>query len=118
MSILHDIESGDLHPMKDYTIYDYIADYQQRECDQQVYTLAEETGLDREALKTLVGKDVNSQNINEHGRFDNLIASVDKNLATAFLKKVMGRDIRSRFIVSNISSLVRRFVLSPADREK
>lgn len=118
MSILHDIESGDLHPMKDYTIYDYIADYQQRECDQQVYTLAEETGLDREALKTLVGKDVNSQNINEHGRFDNLIASVDKNLATAFLKKVLGRDIRSRFIVSNISSLVRRFVLSPADREK
>ena len=57
--ILHDIESGDLRLSPGKTIYDYILDYQKRECDQQVYTLSEATGMNITKLKELISKDTN-----------------------------------------------------------
>lgn len=114
--ILHDIESGDLRLSPGKTIYDYILDYQKRECDQQVYTLAEATGLNIIKLKELICKDTTAENINEHGRFDDLVSSLDKVKAVDFLKKVTGQDVPKRFVITNMSSLLRRFILDPADR--
>lgn len=116
--ILHDIESGDLRLSPGKTIYDYILDYQKRECDQQVYTLSEATGMNITKLKELISKDTNEQNINEQGRFDELIRTLDKVKAVDFLKKVTGQDVPKRFVITNMSSIVRRFILDPADRGK
>lgn len=116
--ILHDIESGDLRLSPGKTIYDYILDYQKRECDQQVYTLSEATGMNITKLKELISKDTNEQNINEQGRFDELIRTLDKVKAVDFLKKVTGQDVPKRFVITNMSSIVRRFILDPADRSK
>ena len=116
--ILHDIESGDLRPAKNKTIYDYILDYRKRECDRQVYTLTEATGLDINRLKDLISKDTTAENINEHGRFDELIHTLDKAKAVDFLKKVTGQDVPKRFVTTNMSSIVRRFILDPSDRAK
>lgn len=116
--ILHDIESGDLRLSPGKTIYDYILDYQKRECDQQVYTLAEATGLNITKLKELISKDTTEQNINEHGRFDALVQTLDKVKAVDFLKKVTGQDVPKRFVITNMSSILRRFILDPSDRAK
>ena len=116
--ILHDIESGDLHLTPGKTIYDYILEYQKRECDQQVYTLAEATGVDISKLQELIGKDTTEQNINEHGRFDALVQTFDKEKAVIFLKKVTGQDVPKRFVITNMSSILRRFILDPSDRAK
>lgn len=116
--ILHDIESGDLRLSPGKTIYDYILDYQKRECDQQVYTLAEATGLNINKLKELISKDTTTENINEHGRFDALVATLDKVKAVDFLKKVTGHDVPKRFVITNMSSILRRFILDPSDRAK
>ena len=116
--ILHDIESGDLRLSPGKTIYDYILDYQKRECDQQVYTLSEATGMNITKLKELISKDTNEQNINEQGRFDELIRTLDKVKAVDFLKKVTGQDVPKRFVITNMSSIVRRFILEPVDRAK
>lgn len=116
--ILHDIESGDLRLSPGKTIYDYILDYQKRECDQQVYTLSEATGMNITKLKELISKDTNEQNINEQGRFDELIRTLDKVKAVDFLKKVTGQDVPKRFVITNMSSIVRRFILDPSDRAK
>ena len=116
--ILHDIESGDLRLKPGMTIYDYILDYQKRECDQQVFTMAEATGLNINKFKELIGKDTTEQNINEQGRFDELIRTLDKAKAVDFLKKVTGQDVPKRFVITNMSSIVRRFILDPADRAK
>lgn len=116
--ILHDIESGDLRLSPGKTIYDYILDYQKRECDQQVYTLAEVTGLNITRLKELISKDTTAENINEHGRFDALVATLDKVKAVDFLKKVTGQDVPKRFVITNMSSILRRFILDPTDRAK
>lgn len=114
--ILHDIESGDLRLSPGKTIYDYIKDYQKRECDQQVYTLAEATGLNLNMLKDLVSSDVTAQNLNDLGRFDALVQTVDKVKAVDFLKKVTGQDTPRRFVIPNISSILRHFILDPSDR--
>ena len=116
--ILHDIESGDLRLSPGKTIFDYILDYQKRECDQQVYTLAEVTGLHIDLLKALISKDTTAENINEHGRFDELIKTLDKVKAVDFLKRVTGQEVPKRFIITNMLSIVRRFILNPADRAK
>lgn len=116
--ILHDIESGDLRLSPGKTIYDYILDYQKRECDQQVYTLAEATGLNITKLKELISKDTTTENINEHGRFDALVATLDKVKSVDFLKKVTGQDVPKRFVITNMSSILRRFILDPSDRAK
>ncbi|MBR6182847.1 MAG: HsdR family type I site-specific deoxyribonuclease [Prevotella sp.] len=116
--ILHDIESGDLRLSPGKTIYDYILDYQKRECDQQVYTLAEATGLNITKLQELISNDTTEQNINEQGRFDALVQTLDKMKAVVFLKKVTGQDVLKRFVITNMSSILRRFILDPADRAK
>ena len=116
--ILHDIESGDLRLSPGKTIYDYIIDYQKRECDQQIYTLAEATGLNITKLQELISKDTTEQNINEQGRFDALVQTLDKVKAVDFLKKVTGQDVPKRFVITNISSILRRFILDPFDRAK
>ena len=116
--ILHDIESGDLRLSPGKTIYDYILDYQKRECDQQVYTLAEATGLNITKLKELISKDTTEQNVNEHGRFDALVQTLDRVKAVDFLKKVTGQDVPRRFVITNMSSILRRFILDPSDRAK
>lgn len=116
--ILHDIESGDLRLSPGKTIYDYIIDYQKRECDQQVYTLAEATGLNITKLQELISNDITEQNINEQGRFDALVLTLDKMKAVDFLKKVTGQDVPRRFVITNMSSILRRFILDPSDRAK
>lgn len=116
--ILHDIESGDLRLSPGKTIYDYILDYQKRECDQQVYTLAEATGLNITKLQDLISNDTTEQNINEQGRFDALVLSLDKPKAVGFLKKVTGQDVPRKFVITNMSSILRRFILVPSDRAK
>lgn len=116
--ILHDIESGDLRLSPGKTIYDYIIDYQKRECDQQVYTLAEATGLNITKLQELISKDTTEQNINEQGRFDTLVQTLDKVKAVGFLKRVIGQDVPKRFVITNLSSILRRFILDPSNRTK
>lgn len=116
--ILHDIESGDLRLSIGKTIYDYILDYQKRECDQQVYTLSEATGMHITKLKELISKDTTEQNINEQGRFDELIRTIERDKAVDFLKKVTGQDTPRHFVITNMSSIVRRFILDPSDRAK
>lgn len=118
LTILHDIQTGDLKLKADKTIYDYINDYQQRECDNQIYSLAEATGLNAQKLKELMRKDVNEQDINEQGRFQDIIDTLEKEKCIEFVKRVLGRDVKPMFVISNTSNLVRRFVLDPADRAK
>lgn len=116
--ILHDIESGDLRLSPGKTIYDYILDYQKRECDQQVLTISEATGLNITKFKELISNDTTEQNINEQGRFDELIRTLDKVKAADFLERITGQAVPRRFVITNMSSIVRRFILNSSDRAK
>lgn len=69
-------------------------------------------------MKDLVTNDTTAENVNEHGRFDELIRTLDKVKAVDFLKKVTGQDVPKRFVITNMSSIVRRFILDPTDRAR
>jgi type I restriction enzyme R subunit len=116
--ILHDIQSGDLRLTPKKTIYDYIIDYQNSECEQQIFTLCEAIGLNKDVLKDIMAKDVNEQNLNEFGQFDNLLSGVDRTKAVEFLKRVLGKEVKRMFLMTNISNILRRFILDPLDRSK
>lgn len=118
LTILHDLQTGDLHLSANKTIFDYINEYQKRESDLQVYSLSEATGLAIDKLKALVRKDVNEQNINEHGRFDDLMQTLNKEKAVEFVKRVLGKDVKKMFVLSNTSNIIRRFILNVEDRAK
>lgn len=118
LTILHDLQTGDLHLSANKTIFDYINEYQKRESDLQVYSLSEATGLAIDKLKALVRKDVNEQNINEHGRFDDLMQTLNKEKAVEFIKRVLGKDVKKMFVLSNTSNIIRRFILNVEDRAK
>lgn len=45
-------------------------------------------------------------------------ANLDKAKAVDFLKKVTGQDVPKRFVITNMSSIVRRFILDPTDRAR
>lgn len=116
LTIIHDIQTGDLTLVPDKTINDYISDYQKRETDYQIRTLCDITGLDVRRLKDIVGSDVNDQNYNESGRFDDLMRTFDRNKASDFLKRITGKEVKKMFVISNASSLIRRFILFPTER--
>ena len=118
LTILRDIQSGDLRLVPGMTIYDYINEYQKRECDSQIYTISEATGIDAVKLKAIIDDDVNEMNIDEHNRFTDLMGTVDREKSALFIKKVTGKEVKRMFVISGISSLIRRFILSPTDRTR
>jgi type I restriction enzyme R subunit len=79
--------------------------------------LSEATGLHVDKLKSILNSDVNEQNIDEQGRFTELMESLDKDKGVAFLKRVTGKDVKRMFVLSNVSNIIRRFILVPPDRD-
>ena len=116
--IIHEIQRGNLRLSPDKTIYDYIKEYQRKESDHQVYALSEITGLDAQKLTVLVNDDVNEQNLNERGRFNDLMLTFNKDKMAEFLKKVTGKEVKKMFLTSNASALIRKFILEPDTRSK
>ena len=114
--ILHDIQSGDLRLSPDKTIYDYINDYQRRECDRQIYTLGEATGLNIDKLRAIISRDTNEININDQGRLDELIETRDPNKVDEFLRRVYEKEFSRVARISRFKSAIRCFILDAADR--
>ena len=118
LSIIHDIQNGDLRLNPDKNIHDYINDYQKKETDRQVQTYCEITGMNPEMMNAIINSEVNDYNINEHGRFEELIRSGNRPLYKALLKRIFGREFNRIFEINEVQSLTRRFILNPSDRAK
>lgn len=118
LTIIHDIQNGNLHLNPDKTIYDYIKDYQKRQVDYQVYSLCEITGLNGEKLSEIVNDDVDKLNINDQGRFDILMRTFNRSRGREFIKRILGREVRRMFVMGTAGTIVSRFILKPEDRAK
>ena len=110
--ILHDIESGDLKVAEDNkALRDYINSYMSDAHDDQIHQLATALGLDEEKLRDLMSCHVNEININEYGRFDKLIETVDKALARKYFENVEGVKLNPAKVSIKVTKLVKKFVL-------
>lgn len=108
---LGDFQRGDVHLEEGKTLREYIAEYKQTAKKDQIHRFAQAVGLNEDKLRTLMAQTVTEANINSFGRFDDLLSTVDKHTAKAFLEKESETTIRPREVGIKIDALVRRFIL-------
>ena len=110
--LLHDIDSGDITIDNSKTFMDYILEYATKAENDQIRKLSNKLGLDENKLRLLMKSPITSSNINEYGRFDDLVKTVNIDLAKKYFDDISGRDL-SRFEVNiEITELLTIFILS------
>lgn len=115
---LHDIQSGEADLVPGKTVQDYINDYKLTQQDLEIAQLVRAIGVDPDLLRTILAAHVDEVHINEYGRFDDVVDSVDLDAASEYLQQQTGEN-QSRFKVRRaIDRLLRKYVLDhvlPAD---
>ena len=108
---LRDIQRGDIQLQVGETLRDYITSYQMGEKSAQIKKVATIFGLDENLLIELTKLRLTESSINEYGRFDKLIASVDRAKAKAYFEKAEGQTVSVFATNSKASKLLREFLL-------
>ena len=109
--LIHDIESGDLIIDENKTFMDYITEYELNVENDQIKQLSIAFGLDENILRKMMSLSITEQNINEYGRFDDLLRTVDREKTRISLEKIYLKEIalwESNILVDKI---LRRFIL-------
>lgn len=109
---LGDVERGDVVFEEGKTLKDYITDYQTRAKDDQIHRFAIAIGVDEEKLRYIMGLHVTDANINEFGRFDALMQTVDKSIAKQYFEQLEGKIIPMPRVAIKVDALLRKFILS------
>ena len=84
--LLNDFLRGEVAIQADFTFQDYLASYQAKADLAQIKTLVENLGVDEQLLLNFKQSKVTPDDINEYGRFDALINSLDKNKARQYFE--------------------------------
>lgn len=110
--ILHDIEAGDFTIKDDEkTLRDYITDYMNQAKNDQIHKMADALGLDEQLLRECVLLKLNKTNLNEFGRFDKLLNTVEKSKARQYLERVEHKKILPTKVNMKVSKLLTKFIL-------
>ena len=109
---LHDIQSGNIVAESDKTFKEYIADYQAKARNLEIYTLSQLLGLDETKLRNMMNSGLTELNINEYGRFDDLRNTVDKTKARAYFEKLEGTTIPPFKINIKVQNLLQKFIIN------
>lgn len=108
---LHDIQRGDVEVIEGKTLRDYITEYLSKAKNDQIHRLAVALGLDEAKLRNIMSLKLNSTNINEFGRYDDLKRTVDKAKAKAYFEKLEGVKIIPPKVNVKVDNLLREFIL-------
>lgn len=109
---LHDVQRGEAVVEEGKTFRDYITEYRCKAKNDQIHQLSENFGVDETKLRNLMGLKLTEMNINEFGRFDDLMKTVDKNRARAYLEKVEGVKLSPPKVNIKTNKLLRNFILN------
>lgn len=118
---LHDIQSGDVVLVPGKTVQDYINEYKLSQQDREITQLVRAIGVDPELLRIILAAHVDEAHINEYGRFDDVINSVDLDAAAEYFHQQTGKKLPRFKIRMAIDRLLRQYVLHhnlPADLEE
>lgn len=108
---LHDIQSGEAKLVPGKTVQDYINDYKLTQQDHELSVLEEAMGVAPDSLRTILAAQVNVANINEYGRFDVVLDSVDLDMAAEYFHKQTGKQVPRFKVRTAADQLLRRYVL-------
>ncbi len=112
---LNDIQRGEVVIKQGKTFMDYITEYETKAENDQIKKIASFFGLDANKLRALVNSDVTEDNINKFGRFDELISTVDKEMAKKFFKERFNQDYDDFTLNMQIYSCLSKFLLAKSN---
>lgn len=110
--LIHDIDSGDIIIEKDKKFMDYITEYQMRAENDQISKISSAFSLDEQKLRDLTSTSVTENNINDFGRFDELIKSVNFKKAKETLDKVYNSDLKMYEVYGKVFNILRNYILN------
>lgn len=108
---LHDIQRGEVTVTEGKNLRDYITEYLSTAKDDQIHRVSIALGVDEAKLRNIMSLQLNSSNINEFGRYDDLKKTVDKIKAKEYFEKVEGTKIIPPKVNIKIDNLLRKFIL-------
>lgn len=108
---LHDIQRGDVAITEGKTLRDYVTEYLSKAKDDQIHRVAVALGVDELKLRTIMSLRLNSTNINEFGRYDDLKKTVNKAKAKEYFEKIEGTKIIPPKVNVKVDNLLREFIL-------
>lgn len=108
---LHDIQRGDVAITEGKTLRDYITEYLSKAKDDQIHRVAVALGVDEVKLRAIMSLRLNSTNINEFGRYDDLKKTVNKAKAKEYFEKIEGTKIIPPKVNVKVDNLLREFIL-------
>lgn len=108
---LHDIQRGDVQIDPNRTFRDYLADYQAQAKSREIEAIVEYLGIDASKLLALMNAKTTEVNLNEFGRFDALLATVDKQKAKAYFEAQEGKSIPPFKVNIKAAELLRTFII-------
>lgn len=109
---LHDIQRGDVEIVPGKTLRDYINEYGFNLKKQQIKDLCWFLGLDETLLLNLMDLNLNENNLNEFGRYDDLKKTIDTEKARKYFEVIEGKTIISPKVLIKADKLLREFILS------
>lgn len=108
---LHDIQRGDVQIDHSRTFRDYLTDYKTAAKDNEIAAILSALGLDKAKLIALMNTHVTEANLNEYGRFDDLKATVDKQMAKAYFEGLEGTTLPMFRVNIKAAKLLSDFLL-------
>ncbi len=109
---LRDVARGDVIVEEGKTLKDYIIDYQVRAKNDQIHKFAKAIGVDEDILRKIMSQHVTEDNLNEFGRFDALLATMDIPTAKAYFEQREGKPIPQFKIKMMLNARLREFIFA------
>ncbi|MEY8314961.1 type I restriction endonuclease subunit R, EcoR124 family [Adlercreutzia muris] len=108
---IHDVQSGDVFVDSAKTFRDYITEYQRHAQDERIARAGDFLGVNVAQLAELLSAGPDEESLNEFGRFDKLMDTVDLARAREYLSALEGASIPAFKVKMRADSLLRRFIL-------
>ena len=108
---IHDVQSGDVFVDSAKTFRDYITEYQRHAQDERIARAGDFLGVNVAQLAELLAAGPDEEGLNEFGRFDKLMDTVDLARAREYLSALEGASIPVFKVKMRADSLLRRFIL-------
>ena len=109
--ILVDVQQGNLILEPGKSLRDYLNEYISRAKNDRIHRFALNFGVDEDKLRRLSESTPTVGNLNEFGRFDQLVETVDKETARAFIEAYEGFAVPQRKLGIKIYSYLRAFLI-------
>ncbi len=109
---LQDIQSGEIQVEENKTFRDYVTEYLAKAENDQIHRVSEAFGLDEKQLRDLISANVKENNINEYGRFDKLMESVNTTIAKKYFKNTQNTDLATSRVIIKVDGLLRNFIIN------